>query len=192
MSLGLNDCLRHSHHVVALTGAGVSIESGIPGYRGTGAAALRAETLDPSLEMTLAYAKPNRVHTRLADLERRGYLHGIVTQNIDGLHQLAGSRRVIELHGSWKTKIVKFGDPIPADALAKAEELMFEADLVLVLGTSLSVEPAGSLPFLAYCAGARVIVVNDMETKADDFASIKLNSLNEFLRQTETLIIPGD
>jgi NAD-dependent deacetylase len=153
---------------------------------------LRAETLDPSLEMTLAYAKPSRVHMRLADLERRGCLHGIVTQNIDGLHQLAGSRRVVELHGSWKTKIIKFGDPIPHEVLAEAEGLMFGADLVLVLGTSLSVEPAGSLPFLAHCAGAWVIVVNDMETKADDFASIKLNSLDEFLRQTEDLIVPDD
>lgn len=192
MSLSLTDCLRHFRHVVALTGAGVSIESGIPGYRGTGAKALRAETLDPSLEMTLAYAKPSRVHMRLADLERRGCLHGIVTQNIDGLHQLAGSRRVVELHGSWKTKIIKFGDLIPHEVLAEAEDLMFGADLVLVLGTSLSVEPAGSLPFLAYCAGAWVIVVNDMETKADDFASIKLNSLDEFLRQTEALIVSVD
>jgi NAD-dependent deacetylase len=106
---------------VALTGAGVSTESGVPDFRSpTGIwaqfdpreyATLRAFRSDPAkvwrfyaprFEM-LTRAEPNRAHLALAELERRGFVRAVVTQNIDLLHRRAGSREVIEVHGSIQT-----------------------------------------------------------------------------------------
>jgi NAD-dependent deacetylase len=105
--------------VVAFTGAGVSEESGIPTYRGAGGfwtkydpnkyASIDYFESDPSYYWSffrdtrgplLHQAKPNPAHQTLAALEQKGKLLAVITQNIDGLHQAAGSRRVIELHGS--------------------------------------------------------------------------------------------
>ncbi|MEV4109588.1 NAD-dependent protein deacetylase [Nonomuraea sp. NPDC049695] len=103
--------------VVVLSGAGLSTESGIPDYRGPTGRARRAEPMTyqrfvGSAEARQRYwarshvgwrqigeARPNAGHRAVAELERRGLLAGIVTQNVDGLHQAAGARRVIELHG---------------------------------------------------------------------------------------------
>jgi NAD-dependent deacetylase len=105
---------------VALTGAGISTESGIPDFRSPGGlwerfdpmeyATLACFLRDPvkawhlyrALGETLRGSRPNAAHAALADLERAGRLAGVVTQNIDGLHQAAGSRRVLEIHGSWR------------------------------------------------------------------------------------------
>ena len=106
---------------VALTGAGISTESGIPDFRSpTGLwatvdpseyASLTAFRRDPEkvwrfytlrFEL-LTSAEPNRAHHALAELERRGLLRAVVTQNIDMLHQRAGSGAVIEVHGSIRT-----------------------------------------------------------------------------------------
>lgn len=104
--------------VMVLSGAGLSTESGIPDYRGPSGAARRhtpmtyqAFTRDPVARRrywarshlgwrTIARATPNAGHRAVADLQRQGVLAGVVTQNVDGLHQAAGARRVIELHGS--------------------------------------------------------------------------------------------
>ncbi|GAA1688364.1 NAD-dependent protein deacetylase [Nonomuraea maheshkhaliensis] len=103
--------------VAVLSGAGLSTESGIPDYRGPTGRARRAEPMTyqrfvGSAEARRRYwarshvgwrqiglARPNDGHRAVAELERRGLLAGIVTQNVDGLHQAAGARRVIELHG---------------------------------------------------------------------------------------------
>jgi NAD-dependent deacetylase len=104
---------------VALTGAGISVESGIPPFRGKGGlwekfdpmifAHIDAFRRDPdtvwnlllkTLGETLAKAKPNKAHDGLAEMERQGCLRAVITQNVDGLHQAAGSREVIEFHGS--------------------------------------------------------------------------------------------
>ncbi|MEW5774380.1 MAG: NAD-dependent deacylase [Thermodesulfobacteriota bacterium] len=110
--------LAGARKAVALTGAGVSVPSGIPDFRSPGglwtrfdpmrvatAAALRNDPAAVWEFMTAALdlfgqARPNPAHAALAELERRGRLAGIVTQNIDGLHQAAGSRAVVEFHGS--------------------------------------------------------------------------------------------
>ena len=114
--------LGESSRIVALTGAGISTESGIPDFRGPRGVWTRnpkAEKLsnihdymsDPEvrrlawqsrLDHPAWHAKPNAGHRALADLERRGTLHALVTQNIDGLHQRAGSSpaKVIEVHGT--------------------------------------------------------------------------------------------
>jgi NAD-dependent deacetylase len=112
--------LKKAHHVVALTGAGVSAESGIPPFRGRGGiwgshdpslAHIDAFTKDPHRVWDMARelialarnAAPNPAHRALARMEEAGRLGGVVTQNIDVLHRRAGSRCVIELHGSLDT-----------------------------------------------------------------------------------------
>jgi NAD-dependent deacetylase len=114
---GVRDALRESKLSIALTGAGVSVESGIPDFRSPGGlwerfppeeyATIDAFRADPErfwrffleLAKVAAGARPNPAHRALARLEALGRLAAVVTQNVDGLHQAAGSRRVIELHG---------------------------------------------------------------------------------------------
>jgi NAD-dependent deacetylase len=113
--------LRSARHGLAVTGAGVSAESGIPTFRGEGGLWTRYDPVkvssietfvaDPtsywlaSKERASAVlaARPNPGHVALAQIEAGGHLVAVVTQNTDGLHQAAGSRRVIELHGSGRT-----------------------------------------------------------------------------------------
>ncbi len=111
--------LRESERAVVLTGAGVSVPSGIPDFRspGTGVwenvdpmevAHIDAWRRDPDRFWgfygqrfaTLSDKRPNEAHLALAELERRGLVRGVITQNIDRLHRVAGSERLIELHGS--------------------------------------------------------------------------------------------
>jgi NAD-dependent SIR2 family protein deacetylase len=104
--------------VLVLSGAGLSTESGIPDYRGPTGLARRAEPMTYQTFRGSAAARrrywarshqgwrhvaravPNAGHRAVAELERRGLINGIITQNVDGLHQAAGARQVIELHGS--------------------------------------------------------------------------------------------
>ncbi len=110
--------LREAERVVAFTGAGISTESGIPDFRSPGGVwatnkpvyydeflnsvdARREYWRQKSLtHVEFARSKPNEGHTVLAEWERDGLLQAVVTQNIDGLHQQAGSQRVLELHGT--------------------------------------------------------------------------------------------
>ncbi len=119
------ECLARAHYAIALTGAGLSVESGIPSFRGPGglwtkygeppmdgyqrflADPRRAweERLNPTGPMrdlweALAAARPNPGHMALVDLEEIGLLRATITQNVDDLHRAAGSRRVIEIHGN--------------------------------------------------------------------------------------------
>jgi NAD-dependent deacetylase len=114
------ELLLAARNGVALTGAGVSAESGIPTFRGTGGlwsqydpvkvASIDNFLRDPSAYWTVAKergpavlaARPNPGHRALAGLENAGHIVALVTQNTDGLHQDAGSRHVIELHGSGR------------------------------------------------------------------------------------------
>jgi NAD-dependent protein deacetylase/lipoamidase len=112
------DAIRKADKVIALTGAGISVESGIPSFRDDGGiwkkyppeefATIEAYRANPDkvwalwceLGADLADCLPHPGHVALADLERMGRLHTIVTQNVDNLHQEAGSRNVIEYHGN--------------------------------------------------------------------------------------------
>jgi NAD-dependent deacetylase len=114
----LADLIRRHPRVIALTGAGISVESGIPDFRSPGGlwerfdpmeyAHIQAFRRNPAkvwqllLEMddTVSRARPNPAHYALAELEAKGYLIGIITQNVDNLHQAAGSRHVVEYHGN--------------------------------------------------------------------------------------------
>jgi NAD-dependent deacetylase len=114
--------LRSARHAVAFTGAGISTPSGIPDFRSAGSglwkhsdpmqvASLTSFHRTPQiffdwlrpLATTISQSQPNPAHVALAELEQAGLLKAVITQNIDGLHQRAGSRSVIEVHGSMNT-----------------------------------------------------------------------------------------
>lgn len=146
--------------------------------------------------MPLTKAQPNPAHQALAWLEKADILKAIITQNIDGLHRKAGSKKVVELHGNFhhviclncqskltfhdvisnqkgalpprcptcqgvlKSDVTLFGEPLKQKALEEAFELASSCDLLLVLGTSLTVYPAASLPKVARENGATVVIIN--------------------------------
>src|SRR3954447_22509229 len=202
----LSTLLRERQPCVVLTGAGISTESGIPDFRSpTGIwaqydpmeyATIDAFRRDPvkvwefyGLRLdTLAKAEPNAGHLALAELGRRSLARAVVTQNIDGLLQRAGSREVIEVHGSIRTArclacgeqtpldramprcprcgeimkpgVVMFGELLPAEAMERATELAREAGLLLVVGSALEVYPVAGLPEETMSAGGAVAIVN--------------------------------
>ena len=222
--------LAAAHHAVALTGAGVSAESGIPTFRGEGGLwakydPVKVSSIDSFLADPASYwrvskergtvalsARPNAGHDALAAMEAAGHLVAVVTQNTDGLHQVSGSRRVIELHGSGRTvqclecgklepraevqarlevempprcpncggtflkpTVVLFGEPMPTDAINEAFDLARQADVMLVVGSSLVVHPAADVPLVAIQSGARLIVINAEPTPFDRFASVVIH-----------------
>ncbi len=198
--------------VLALTGAGVSAESGLATFRGPDGlweghdpatlATPEAFARDPKTvwkfyaarREAAAGASPNPGHRALAVLETElGDRFLLATQNVDGLHERAGSRRIVRLHGSiWRIRctrcgdeyeeldlrasarcpcggrrrpgVVWFGEPLPADAFDRAAEAASRADLVLVAGTSSIVYPAAGLPEIARRAGAWTVEINPQPT----------------------------
>src|SRR5438552_2092542 len=210
-----------SERAVAFTGAGISTESGIADFRSPGgvwsrdqpvlfqdflaSAAARRRYWQMKKEgyRELRSAKPNAGHRALARLESAGRLQAVITQNIDGLHQDAGSSRVLELHGTSRHCVclgcdarydpdliqerLEAGVEIPlcdrcGAFLKSAIDLCTGADLVLALGSSLVVEPAASLPLQAKQSGARLVIINRTETPLDDIADVVLReSIGESL-----------
>jgi len=205
--------------VTALTGAGISIESGIPPFRGKGGlwerfdpmevAHIDALVRDPAkvwnilvkeMKEIVDTAEPNDGHKGLARLEEMGKLETVITQNVDGLHQAAGNTDVIEFHGTfaWQrcmdcsrkyetrdvdiSKIppccicggilrpdaVFFGEMIPQDALWRSRQIASDCDLMLVIGTSATVQPAALMPVIAKESGAKVVEINPERTPLTD------------------------
>lgn len=136
--------VRQAKNIVFFGGAGVSTESGIPDFRGNGGLyterdgredrpeeILRRDYLFANPRGFYSYylnnmlypdAEPNEAHRALAELERRGQLTAVITQNIDGLHQAAGNRNVIELHGSTlRNYCTKCGKQYPRSFLLEAD-----------------------------------------------------------------------
>jgi len=115
--------LRGAQHAVAFTGAGISTPSGIPDFRSSEGLWQRVDPMEVAsiwgfrenprrfydwirpLALDMLQAQPNPAHRALARLEQAGRLHAVITQNIDGLHQRAGSRRVIEVHGGFNEMV---------------------------------------------------------------------------------------
>jgi NAD-dependent deacetylase len=212
--------LHERQPCVVLTGAGISTESGIPDFRSPNGiwaqydpmeyATIDAFRRDPekvwefyALRLdALATAEPNAGHFALAELERRGLVRAIVTQNIDGLHQRAGSREVIEVHGSIRTAkclecgaeapleaaaprcprcgavmkpgVVMFGELLPEGAMERATELARAAGLLLVVGSALEVYPVAALPDETLSAGGALAIVNLGPTAYDSRADLKV------------------
>ena len=166
--------LKKARKGVALTGAGVSTESGIPDFRGKDGlwsrydpheygtmGAFQAEPAKVwrmlACLLLVVDAVPNEGHRGLALLEQRGMLEGIITQNIDGLHQKGGSKNVVEFHGSLATfSCLSCGEKYVLDYVKKNSS----ADLLLVAGTSCQVQPAARIPFMIFGRGAKIIEIN--------------------------------
>jgi NAD-dependent deacetylase len=178
--------------------------------------AWRARLESPAWE-----AKPNDGHKALVTLERRGTLDTLITQNVDGLHQLAGSspEKVVEIHGTLrevvclecgerapmeralarvrageddpsclschgilKSATISFGQGLVADDLARATAAARRSDLILAVGTKLSVWPVAGVVPTAKDAGARVVIVNAEPTEMDALADAVLRgSIGELL-----------
>src|SRR5207237_6735773 len=160
--------IRELQPCVALTGAGVSTESGIPDFRSPGGlwaefdpmeyGTIDAFRADPAKVWSfyaprfsvLAEAEPNAAHVALADLERRGLVAAVITQNIDLLHERAGSREVVEVHGSIRTSSCPgCGERYP---LPRVLELLAEADAPGLPG--LRRDPEAARPLLWRGRGA--------------------------------------
>ena len=221
--------LDAAKRVVVLTGAGISTDSGIPDFRGPQGvwtrnpeverlATLQHYLAEPEvrkrawrsrLESPAWRAQPNAGHRALVLLERRGQLDTLITQNVDGLHQMAGSspERVIEIHGTMrevtclacgerapmeralervrageedpacrscggilKSATISFGQSLVQEDLARAGEAARRSDLMLAVGTKLSVWPIAGVVPAARDAGARVVIVNAEPTEMDELA----------------------
>lgn len=227
--------INQAKNCVVLSGAGISTLSGIRDFRGKNGLyidpKIDAKRLfdlnyflrDPSLYYREAACfiyqhqkfKPNIVHQVLAKLEEKGLIKAIITQNIDILHQKAGSKKVIEIHGSPENhhclgcsrtfsyqevlpeaslgnvpycpdcgKLIKpditfFGEMLPQKALEEAQSQAQRADLLLILGSSLSVYPAAAIPEICLQAGGELIIINNMPTHLDSLACLLYQDLEE-------------
>ena len=241
--------LASADRVAVLTGAGISTDSGIPDFRGPqgvwtkNPGAEKTATLhhylgDPEvrkaawrnrLTSPIWDAQPNAGHKALVELERQGRLVGVLTQNIDGLHQAAGHGEdmVLELHGTarhvmcWecgdrapmeralervrageedpacrscggilKSATISFGQSLDYKVLVAADQVARSCDLMLAVGSTLSVTPAADLVPVAKSAGARVVIVNAGPTEYDFLADAVIRGdISEIL---PALIPPAD
>lgn len=217
--------VNESNNIVFFGGAGVSTESGIPDFRSKDG--LYHQQYDYPPEEILSHTffinhtdafykfykdkmnslkyKPNITHMKLAELEKKGKLKAVVTQNIDGLHQKAGSKNVYELHGSVlknhcmkchkfydaeyvfnstgipkctcggtiKPDVVLYEEGLDEETVEKAILAILNADLMIVAGTSLTVQPASSL--LNYYKGHKLVLINRDKTPYDDRADLVIH-----------------
>ncbi|CAM4402458.1 NAD-dependent protein deacylase [Paenibacillus phoenicis] len=217
--------IEESSNIVFFGGAGVSTESGIPDFR-SAAGIYQMENASPyapeeilsrrffdrhpdvffdfyKTKMLHPEAQPNAAHRCLAELERAGKLSAVVTQNIDGLHQQAGSRRVLELHGSVhrntcmecgrtytlkdvmdsedvvprcscggiiKPDVVLYGENLDEQVIQDTVTAIAGADLLVIGGTSLTVQPAAHL--VTYFRGERTVLINASSTAYDNRADL--------------------
>jgi len=227
----LIDKISGAKYITALTGAGLSSVSGIPHFRGEYNPIWDKFPQDkvfdidyfsenPQLffdflrEILHKEYQPNTAHRVFRHLEDSGSLKAVITQNIDGLHQLAGSKKVYELHGSiYENYCVKCGAEIPYGEFIKKvykekvpkcicsgvirprvvfykEQLPEEdlnmsvfhsskSDLMIVVGTSLAVQPAAYMPSHVLNNGGELILINKGETYIDDRAALKFENIEE-------------
>lgn len=219
------ELIDKSNNIVFFGGAGVSTESGIPDFRSKDglynqkykyppevilSRTFFLENTDEFYELyinkmnSLRYS-PNVTHKFLAKLEKTGKLKAVVTQNIDGLHQKAGSKEVYELHGSVhrnycvychkfydadyvfnskgipkctcghviKPDVVLYQEQLDNDVVNKAIYAISHADLLIIGGTSLNVQPATSL--VNYYMGENIVLINKEVTSYDNKATLVIN-----------------
>jgi len=223
----LQKLIDESNNIVFFGGAGVSTESGIKDFRGKDGLykeknkrfnlppeyMLSNNCLVNNPELFFEYYKekmdarkyqPNITHNYLTKIESSGKLKAIVTQNIDGLHQKAGSKNVLEVHGTTykchcmkcnkeydgniifssigipkcscggiiRPNVTLYGEKLPNDFL-KARDYISKADLLIVAGTSLTVEPASSL--IKEFNGKNLVIINLDKTPYDKYATLVIN-----------------
>lgn len=234
----LKELILKSDNIVFFSGAGISTLSGIKDFRSKdGLYNIKykyppEEILSHSFfvnnpkefyvfykdKMNCLDKKPNICHKYLAELERENKLKGIITQNIDGLHTKAGSKNVLELHGTiyknrclkcskiygpekvfnekniiptctcrgmLKPEVVLYEEPLDYETIEKSIKLIEEANLLIVVGTSLTVYPASG--FLNYFKGENLVIINKDKTNYDDKATLVINEdikkVFEYLQQ---------
>ena len=214
--------VEESDNIVFFGGAGVSTESGIPDFRSKDGLYNQKYKYSPEIilshnfflnntkdfydfyreKMNSLKYEPNITHKKLAELEEKGKLKAVITQNIDGLHQKAGSKKVLELHGSVlrnycmecnkfydakyvfevegipkcncggiiKPDVVLYQEALDYDILEEAVQKIANADLLIVAGTSLTVNPACSL--IQYFRGKNLVLINKDATLYDNRADL--------------------
>src|SRR5262245_2280861 len=241
--------LKESHAVVFFTGPGISTESGVPEFRSPGgvwtkyqpvlfqdflaseAARVQHWQLKKATYELFKTVKPNLGHHAICQFEDRGQLLGLITQNIDGLHKMAGTSetKLVELHGTdrWVTCLrcakryqpqdvyedwhealpaptcdscggylksanVSFGQSMPIEAMQRAQAWSEKADVFIVIGSSLQVQPAATFPVIAKRSGALLAIVNRDPTPIDDIADFVHNgAIGEFFLQLKPLLQDG-
>jgi NAD-dependent deacetylase len=237
----LADLLMASQNTVFFTGAGISTESGIPDFRspGTGlwnkirpiefqdfvnSAKSRRESWERKFANdVMASAVPNAGHRAVQEWFALGHAGGVITQNVDNLHQDSGleDHLVVELHGNAtyarclscsarygldairaefeqhgevapcprcggliKTATISFGQSMPEAEMAKAQQFTEACDLMIVLGSSLTVYPAAGFPQYAKQLGASLVIINREPTDHDDIADLVIHeSIGEVMSQ---------
>ena len=190
----LQQIIDGSNNIVFFGGAGVSTESGIPDFRSQDGLYHMKYKYPPETiishtffvrkpdefyrfykdKMLALDAKPNAAHLKLAELEQAGKLRAVITQNIDGLHQKAGSRNVLELHGSVlrnyctscgatvKPDVVLYEEGLDQSIMSRSIQAIRDADVLIIGGTSLVVYPAAGL--IDYFRGSKLILINKSAT----------------------------
>ena len=231
----LKEVIYRRQHVVVLNKAGISVPSEIPDFRSSQGLYQNVEEAPETIlsasffrdhpdrfydfyrsKMIYTQATFNCAHLTLARLEKAGRVKAIITQNIDGLHQQAGSLNVIELHGSIhrnfcqkckkafgvekilnsiiplcvcggiiKPDVILYEEPLHECDLAKAIEEVGRADCLIVVGTSLLVNPAAAL--VHYFRGNDLIIINKSVTPYDNYASLIIRSPLETVLTEELL-----
>jgi NAD-dependent deacetylase len=229
------DLIRQSKRIIVFTGAGVSTESGIPDFRSPGGVWHKynpedfyyqkfissEESREKYWQMSreffepLKNAQPNAAHRAVVELEKMGKLDCVITQNVDNLHQRAGSspEKVIELHGTavsvsclscrkkytreeiqsrllqgvrvpkcdvcggiLKPDTVSFGQSMPPRETEESFRRSRKCDLLIVIGSSLVVQPAASVPLEAKESGAKLVIINRDPTYHDSYADVVIHA----------------
>ena len=222
----LQKLINESNYIVFFGGAGVSTESGIKDFRSKDGLyntinkynrrpeymlSIQCLLNEPELfydyyrnNMNCLKYEPNITHKYLTELENKGKLKAIITQNIDGLHQKAKSKNVLEIHGSTyqnyclkclkkypedyifksnnipkcscggliRPNVTLYGEMLPDD-FEKSINYISKADMLIVAGTSLTVEPASSL--IRYFHGKNLVIINNTPTPYDKYATLIIN-----------------
>jgi NAD-dependent deacetylase len=220
----LLDLIKKPRYTVVYTGAGMSTESGLPDFRSAKkglweeedpSAVASTDALNKDVERFFEFYRnrvigvkdcnPHKGHDILAKWESQSIIQGIITQNVDGFHSVAGSNNVMELHGTLRKvhcqscgrvygnekyesetfyctcggklrpSVVLFGEGLPEDIFMKAIDASEKADLFIVLGSSLTVTPANQFPLLAKEQGAKLVIVNLEPTLFDHYADLTIH-----------------
>lgn len=221
----LKQLIKSSNNIVLFTGAGISVPSGIPDFRSANGiynekyGMLSPEEIishsffmaSPDIfykfykeKMVYQDALPNPGHLYFKKLEDEGKIKAVITQNIDGLHQLAGNKNVIEVHGSIlrnhcmkcgksyelkdlynslvprcscggiiKPDVVLYEEPLDMNLFDEAIRYIRNADLLIIVGTSLVVAPASSL--VTYFRGRKIVVINKDNRLSYYFDALVIN-----------------
>jgi NAD-dependent deacetylase len=238
--------VKDAEAMVFFTGAGISTESGVPDFRSPGGvwtkyqpvlfrdflagepARIQHWRLKKATYELFKTVKPNLAHYAVCEFEKRGQLLGLITQNIDGLHKIAGTsdEKLVELHGTdrlvtclecgkryapadvyedlgeeftapvcgecggfLKSANVSFGQSMPVEAMRRAQRWCEQAEIFIVLGSSLQVQPAASFPVIAQRHGALLAIVNRDPTPLDDLADyVYHGGIGEFFNRLRPLI----